>query len=286
MQGDAYSLYGEMVVPALLSAAGDANLSAEEQLVVDALADWGYTCPTGLDGSDPETAGDIADEAVAAEAIGCTAFHLALFGLAEEATRDEASAAGVSYFSGLSNVLVARAIAKPESLLAGEGFWDDLETPELETRDDIALRAISRVALVLSELGVPNDWRWGRLHTLTLRSIYDNFGVADYNVGPFAAPGGVSTVNVSSPSKRTLPASGSAIDLAFAHGPSIRLVTEQTAEGPRMQFNLPGGADLHRESAFYNNLLPGWLDNELVDLKFGPGAVTDPAEVVEVSPAP
>jgi penicillin amidase len=155
-----------------------------------------------------------------------------------------------------------------------------------ETRDDILLRALTRAGAVLAAIGPVDDWRWGRVHTVSLRSIYDNFGVATYNEGPYAAPGGLFTVNVANPANRALPAMPAAPDLGFKSGPSIRLLIEAAPGGPKMRFTLPGGADLHVESPFYNNLLPAWIRNEPVDFLFGPNAVTDPAQSVDVSPAP
>ena len=51
-----------------------------------------------------------------------------------------------------------------------------------------------------------------------------------------------------------------------------------------MTYELPGGADLHHDSPFYNNLLPNWLINKPIDFPFGPGAVTNPAKTIDVLP--
>jgi penicillin amidase len=285
MQGDTFSLYGELVTPLLLEAAEDMTLGADEQALVDALAGWDYTCPTGLATSDPE--GDGSDDAAeTAASIGCTAFHIAWLGLVEEAMRDDVEAAGLAYGTDVTGAsLVARAFTQPEQLVTSEALWDDVTTEPVETRLDIAARAVSTAGRVFGALGGDDDdRRWGRVHTLTLRSIYDNFGVTTYNDGPHAAPGGLNTVNVANPAIRPLPESGG-IAFPFAAGPSIRLVSEVTADGPRMVFQLPGGADLHRDSDFYNNLLPRWLDDEPVDFAFGPGAVEEPYATIEVLPA-
>ncbi len=292
LQGDTFSLYGELFVPAVLAAANGQTLTAQEQELVDALTAWQYTCPTGLDGSDPEMSPDSADATEAAESIGCTAFHATLFAAAKAALGDEIDAAsalaGETVFvpSRLDIALVLRSIKDPASIASGELFWDDLTTnATVETRDEILLRAITIATEALASNGAPNDWRWGRTHTLTLRSIFDSFGVPTYNAGPYAAPGGAETVNVANPLSRSVPADDP-WSFAFAAGPSIRCVTELGADGPKMKYQLPGGSDLHRESPFYNNLLPNWLENQAIDFPFGPGAVTNPAKTVEVKPAP
>ena len=159
-------------------------------------------------------------------------------------------------------------------------------TNKVETRDDILRRAITDAAAELAPLGSSDEWRWGRIHTLSLRSIFDSFGVTTYNDGPFAAPGGQFTVNVANPLSRAAPMAGMPPNDAFSSGPSVRFVVEAAPSGLTMTYELPGGADLHRTSPFYNNLLPNWLTNTPVPFPFGPGAVTNPAVTVVVGPAP
>lgn len=285
IQGDTHSLYGEIVTPRVLAAEMGQTLPAGEQAVVDALQTWQFACPTGLDGSDPATAPKTADMAVASESIGCTAFHAVLYATVAEALSDEVAAAGNVDISAerWDLHLVVRALKDPASVSAN--FWDDVSTPSItETRDEILRRAVTKAAAALATLGPKDDWRWGKIHTLTLRSIFDAFGVPTYNAGPFAAPGGQYTVNVANPSKRSLPAPGMPIDFAFAAGPSVRFVVEAKPEGLSMTYELPGGADLHRESPFYNNLVDEWLVNKPIDFPFGPGAVPNPASTVHIDP--
>ena len=293
IQHDTSSLYGAIVVPAVLAAAQTAGLTAGEQALVDALGAWGYTCPTGLDGADPladpMTAPKASDPVVAAESIGCAAFHTVLSAIVTRALGDEEAAAGMEVGSlRVSLHLVARALKDPTSVASGDLLWDDVTTAGVtETRDEILVLAIQDAAAVLEAgLGAPDEWRWGRIHTLTLRSIFDNFGLVTYNEGPYAAPGGQYTVNVASPRTRTLPTDGSAPDFGFSAGPSVRFVVEARPDGVSMTYELPGGADLHRESPFYNNLLPRWLQNQPIDFPFGPGAVESPASTVVVGVAP
>ena len=118
----------------------------------------------------------------------------------------------------------------------------------------------------------------------SVRSIYDNFGLTQYNADAVAAPGGLSTVNVASPNSRAVPTSKQPWDFGFSAGPSLRMVTEVGADGPHILYQLPGGADLHDDSPFYNNLLPNWLVNEPIEFPFGPGAVTAPAVEITVRP--
>lgn len=290
MQGDTYSLYGEFTVPLVITAASAVTLDPEAQAVVDALSAWAFTCPTGLEGSDPRRSAKSTDPTATAESIGCTAFHATYYAIVEEALGDEQAQAGAEIDLDGTRAdfhLVARALRDPGSLSSGALLWDDVTSVgTTETRDDILVRALIRAGAALAALGPVDDWRWGRVHTLSLRSIYDNFGVDDYNEGPYAAPGGQYTVNVANPVTREVPDEGDAPDFAFAAGPSVRFVVEATPDGPRMTYQLPGGNDLHRESDFYNNLLPNWLVNEAIAFPFGEGAVPDPAVSLVVTAAP
>jgi len=291
LQGDTLSLYGEVVVPAVLAAAEGESLTAEEQDLVDALTAWKFTCPTGVAGHDPVSSPDATDPDESAEAIGCAAFHATLFAVTLAALGDEIAVANAASPNGVtlddrSDIhLVVRALKDPSSIGSGELLWDDVTTAgTVETRDDILRRGLSIAASKLASTGAPNAWRWGRLHTLSLRSIYDSFGIKTYNDGPYAAPGGLYTVNVANP-QRTLPDDGDPWDFNFAAGASVRFVMELGPDRPHMTVQLPGGTDLHRDSPFYENLLANWLDNQAVEFPFGPGAVSNPALEIEVQPA-
>ncbi len=284
IQGDNFSLYGEVVVPVILATAAGQTFTAEEQAVVDALTAWQLTCPTGVDGHDPVSSPDASDPLETAESIGCTAFHATLFAITNAALADEGTAAGVPLSGSVPVQLVVRAIKDPASIATGDALWDDVSTMgPAETRDEIILRGISLAAEALAVTGEPNDWRWGRMHTISLRSIYDNFGVATYNDGPYAAPGALYTVNVANPYP-AMPESGMPFNFQFSAGPSVRFVVEAGPDRPHMTYQLPGGSDLHRESPFYNNLLPNWLQNTAIEFPFGAGAVADPAVEIVVNP--
>jgi hypothetical protein len=137
------------------------------------------------------------------ESVGCSAAHALVAATVHEALDDEIAESGSASSGRWSLYLVARALRDPSQIATGDLLWDDVSTPgNTETRDEILLRAIGVAATHLALTGTPDTWQWGRLHTLTLRSIFDSFGVTTYNDGPHAAPGGLFTVNVASPSTR------------------------------------------------------------------------------------
>ena len=78
-------------------------------------------------------------------------------------------------------------------------WFDNVTTPEVETRDDIIRVSIKDA---LNELeatlgGEIKEWRWGRLHTLTLKHPFGNNTVLQsiFNIGPFECGGSGTTVN-------------------------------------------------------------------------------------------
>ena len=285
LQGDNFSLYGERMKQQFIDAANSAPVPPEQQEIIDALVAWNNTCPTGTTG-DPKAPEDDPAASAATESIGCTAFHAVFFAAVNAGIGDEIGASGVGYSAGYGPSLVARSLILPASIASGDLLWDDVNTDFTESRTVTLRQSLAMAATALAEFGDdPNDWRWGRHHTVTLRSIFDNFGFATYNEGPYAAPGALHTVNVANPSV-VYPDAGDPYEFGFRAGPSIRCVVEAFPEGPRMLYQIPGGNDLHRESPFYNNLMPNWLANEPIAFPFGPDAVPEPEVVVTILPKP
>jgi penicillin G amidase len=86
-----------------------------------------------------------------------------------------------------------------------DAWWDDVTTPEVETRDQQLTAALIDAHTELVErLGDdPAAWRWGDLHTLTLRhGTFGSSGIAPierlFNRGPLPTSGGTDIVNSNS----------------------------------------------------------------------------------------
>jgi penicillin amidase len=301
LQGDTKSLIAQTIVPRLIAAAADTPaggfaLDGKTTAVVTALSAYQaaglYSCPSGLDGSDPAKSPSTAAADVARESIGCTAFHAALYALFEGAFGDELSDPDValgSPFDIPNNVVpvLMRSLRNDTYDPKAETFWiDGKVTDHVTTRNEILQRALTKAGAVLATLGAPDTWRWGKVHTLTLRSPLSQAGPTPFDSAPYATPGGLFTVNVANPSVVNIDNVTAKTPLSFAqtNGPSIRTLIEVGTDTPHMKIQLPGGADLHRESAFYNNMIPRWLTNTPVDYAFGAGAVTNPARDLEVLP--
>lgn len=301
LQGDTKSLIAATIVPRLTAAAalgpeGGFTLDANTTAVVTALQNYQtggtYTCPTGLDGLDPFASTKTADAAIARDAIGCAAFHTALYALFEAAFGDELGdpAVALGSASSIPNQTIPvlmRSLRNDTYNPASETFWiDGRVTDHTTTRTEILQRAITKAGIALANLGGSDNWRWGKMHALTLRSPLSQPGVRFFDSATYATPGGLFTVNVANPASVNLDDNSPTNRLRFSHsnGPSVRTLIEVGTDTPHMKIQLPGGEDLHRQSNFYNNMVPRWVSNTPVDFAFGAGAVKNPAVDLQLKP--
>ena len=79
-------------------------------------------------------------------------------------------------------------------------WWDDQTTPEVETRDDILMRAFEAAVEEVKDIAGkdPADWAWGDVHGTTFENqVMSNFPFISnaFNRGPFPTAGGNSIVN-------------------------------------------------------------------------------------------
>jgi penicillin amidase len=301
LQGDTKSLIAQTIVPRLTAAAA---ATPEGGFVPDAPATVAmvgalnayqtgatYTCPTGLDGLSAYDSPKTADATIARESVGCAAFHTALYALFVEAFDDEVNstdagttALGAAPTNNMIPVLM-RSLRSDTYNPASETFW--LKNG-VGTRTEVLQRALTKAGAVLAtNYGAAADgWRWGKMHTVTLKSPLSAPSIQLFDSATYATQGGLYTVNVANPAAVNLNDNSPAGRLRFAHttGPSIRTLIEVGTDTPHMKISLPGGADLHRDSAFYNNLVPRWASNTPVDFAFGAGAVKTPAVDLQVKP--
>lgn len=278
IQANTRSAIGTVVLPPLLAELESASLGGEAERVRSALESWQYTCPSGLDGVEPDAAKDD-DPVRARESIGCTAFHTLLYLIFDGMLADEEAAAEVDFFFRSKVNLLITDLTEPGALVTGGSYWDDVSTAAVETRLDVLTAAAEQAGALLGELSSdPDDWRWGRVHTVTFTSILGGFGILTFNEGPYVNDGGLSTVDVAAPQ--------SAEDLTQNHGATIRTVIEAAPDGMRMKFQTAGGTSNDPESPFYQQLVERYLRNQPIDFPFGPGAVTSPQLEQQLVPAP
>ncbi len=281
---DVYSLPAARTLPALLAGLDVAKveLTANGQKVKDALETWDFQCATGLADADPAGA-PAAEAGLVASAIGCSAYHVFFDALRNVVFTDELAEAGDDMRRGRQHAVTAL-VTRSGDLARGEAYWDDVSTPDVvEPREDIVVTALNaageRLVALLGEDA--QGWLWGRIHTLTLTAnLFDQAGVRDYNHGPFANDGGMDTVDVAAP----INPPGDIYEQR--HGASMRFQCEAPADAPvrcRMQF--PGGQEHHRDSPYYEHMVPAYLRGEATDIALTAEAV-DAASQVSVTIQP
>ncbi|MEM8607090.1 MAG: penicillin acylase family protein [Myxococcota bacterium] len=250
---DVQVLIGRDMVPEILAIANDdmTTLSENAQKIVNALTSWNYTCPTGLDGSDPVMS-PLADAAEVEESSGCSAWHQTIRAIDDaivEAEPTNKFPSGVTYFS----------IMDPSNLRAGDVYWDDTRTGVVETKYDIIGAALDEAGSALvNEFGPDEtEWPWGRKHGFRLVNLLSSLSSLfnDFNNPSdgsfFANDGGQFTVDVANPGRSGIHSSGA----------SMRFLCEGTVP-VECSIQLPGGQSSHASSPNYDDLLPLYLDNQ------------------------
>jgi penicillin amidase len=215
--------------------------------------------------------------------------------LADWDFREDVDSAGAAYFNVFWRQLLALTLHDqvPEDVWPQGGsrwwvvmrtllddprheLWDDVETTDVrETRDDILEMALMEARDELTRYVSldPNDWRWGRLHTLTLRN--DHLASEDSPVdflfarGPYEVAGGPSIVNAN-----FWDASEGYEVVAV---PSMRMVVPLDDLDAARWVNL-AGASGHAYSSHYTDQMDEWLDGTPLPWAFSPDAVESAAE--------
>ncbi len=283
--------FAEMMLPDLLASVDRATLSPEAQGVYDTLSSWRYGCPTGLETSDAMMSPPSQAMFEVTEATGCAAFHVMLKNLGVEVFGDELDALDdfdvrIRWYE-LQRAL-HQIISSPQNLINGEQYFDDVKTSNVvEGRAETLSAAFEATSEELEDLygsTSPEDWLWGRIHTVLLESFFMQAGIDLYNAGGQANDGGFETVDVAPPRHY-----GAEEDTySHNHGASFRSVIELDAtNGFKTWYQLPGGQIHKRDDPRYQSLLADWLENKPNELPFlledVEQTVTD--EVFEIKPA-
>jgi penicillin amidase len=130
-------------------------------------------------------------------------------------------------------------------------WWDDINTEVIETRNTIINRGVESALRIIStvyESDNPNDWYWGKVHTLTHNHPLGEVDLLKkyFSVGPFEIKGGREVINNVSFNLDTtgyFPAT---------HGPSQRTVIDMGNMEGAMSIN-PTGQSGHFLSKHYDD---------------------------------
>lgn len=185
MQFDNRNGFAPTLVPAV-EAAGAADASNLVRSAIALWREWDYQQP-----AEGEPGTEDGRRSAAAAYYNAVWRHLLL------ATFDELPADHRLDGNDQSYEVVRGLLSQPDS-----PWWDRPETEVVEGRDDL-LRAAAEAAadeLSRNQGDQPDDWRWGRMHTLTVRN--QSFGTSGvgiiewlFNTGPVSVSGGGAIVN-------------------------------------------------------------------------------------------
>lgn len=244
--------------------------------VADRLAAWTYETPPGVNIGDGEPAAEEVSDSIAT-----ALFNASMPRLVKLAFDDELAAIGLRPDSGKLARTLQFALLEPTRLAtynATRGdtvLWDDLSTTNVaETRDErIAVAMILGAGYLRDRLGAdPEQWRWGKLHTLTLASLVPS--ATGESAVTLPAPG-----SEMFPSGYPRPGDNFGVDasnfgmsnaekFSYENGPVQRLVVEMTPEGPRAWNALPGGQVFDPKSPHHADELELWRRNKAPSLYF------------------
>jgi penicillin amidase len=152
-------------------------------------------------------------------------------------------------------VALANIMSNPNS-----HWFDDIATPEVESRDEILLKALESAIEELTEtLGrTMSNWRWGDLHTATFQNqSLGQSGIwpieAIFNRGPVPVDGALATVNNTGYSMNN--------PYDVTSGPSFRQIVDLGDLGRSVSMHTTGQSG-HPFHAHYNDMIDPWRNIE------------------------
>jgi penicillin amidase len=164
-------------------------------------------------------------------------------------------------------------------LLSGESSWfNDINTDQIETRDDIIAQAFREsVAFLAETIGEdPDQWQWGKLHTFTFKHNLGSVALLSrfYNRGPYPIGGSFHTpANMSY--QMTDP-------FGVTHSAPWRYMVDMSDHTALEA--LAGGNSGHPFSDHYDDQLDLWLANDYKEMIFEVEAVKALPEKLTLNP--
>ncbi len=191
--------------------------------------------------------------------ISTTILNAFLFRLITNTFWDELGSERLAEFVYLNNVpirTIGNLLKDPDNI-----WWDDVRSPQRETRDDIIKQSFDDALHYLSKkLG--NDirqWNWGKLHSLTYAHPFaaesdEVAALGNINIG--GAPGGMTTVIQSS--------YGFWNPFFMRVGPSMRLVADMKTDV--LYASLPTGNSGNMFNPHYRDMVALFQRGELIEV--------------------
>lgn len=250
MQFDNRNGFAPTLVPTVEAALAAGDPSSLVRSAADLWRDWDYQQPAE---GEPDT--EDGRSSAAAAYYNAVWRHLLLetFDELPEAHRLDGSDHSYEVVRGLLG-------------LPGSPWWDRTETDVVEGRDDILREAAEAAAgeLARDQGDQPAEWRWGRMHTLTVRN--QSFGTSGmgpvewlFNADPVAVSGGGAIVNATGWNA----AAGYEVNAV----PSMRMIVDLADLDASRWIQLTGnsGHAFHRN---YDDQLELWRTGETLPMRW------------------
>lgn len=177
LQNDMFSHQAKHMMPYVLAACRDSALGGpDDAAVMEYLKNWNFT--------------------FAKEDIATTIYEEFFVKLIENIYKDEMGDSLFHDWVMLTNIPVRVTTSLIEE---GTSNWfDDVRTDSVETRDQIIRKSLREALHTLrdSVSTQTKNWRWGSVHTVTLRHPFGLVKPLDrlFNIGPFPYGGGTTTL--------------------------------------------------------------------------------------------
>lgn len=289
VQGDHRSNLGADMVPYIVSTLRLALAAPEPRpkpwtsdsevlAALDLLEGWAasdYLAHSGV--GDDVTADEIKSSAAAA------IFNALLPHLINNLMKDEGYVGLDRLGASMMGRFLARLFTRPETMVSFDAatgvhpLWDDVTTPDVvETPAEILGKSLMQTVAFLKDpakvgpaqnggFGTAdmNEWRWGKLHTVTLRhNITAAFNIPAPEVLPTGFPRGGDnfTVDACNPGFTDT-------NFTYAHGAAIRNVYELT-DAVGYHGVIPGGQSEHPLNPHYSDEAFLWARNEAPEVAF------------------
>jgi penicillin amidase len=234
LQQDVYSVQARELVPVLLNAFEHREVADPDlQTALTYLHNWDFK--------------------MTKEDVSTTIFEATMVKIIANTFQDEMGPQLLALYDTLPSMPMA---AITRLLKDSSSAWfDDVRTPERETREDIVRRSMEQAVRELrASLGSGvKEWRWGKVHQVTFHHVFGVNAVLRkiFDVGPFEVGGSHSTVwkgdfHLSDPYANTI-------------GPSTRMIFSLAdANGTRAV--TPPGQSGQVFNRHYQDQIPLWLN--------------------------
>jgi penicillin G amidase len=254
LQNDAFSFYAREMTPLILHALATRG-TPDDTVAAEYLRNWNWRFAQGE--------------------IGCAIFQQFFVRLLRNVYADEMGDDLFHDWVLLTNIPLR---VTAHLLQEGSSAWfDDVRSPAVETRDDMIRKSMQEAMGLLRARFGPDTrrWRWGDMHTVTLRHPFGERAPLDriFNLGPVPIDGG-STALVSGEYDFTEP-------FAVTVGPSFRQVFDFSGHGA-VRSVLPSGESGQVFHPHYGDQLRLWVNGGYRTSSFAAG---EQGEVLTLEPA-